>query len=131
DAVYRYDWAGRRATLRDSLVLAVKRRASGTRYPAGLALSADGKTLYVAENLADSLAVIDVATGQVNQRFPAGRYPYDVARAPDGRVYVSTWGGNTLSVLEPLDAGGAWLSAPEWIDVARHPSTLLFNADGS
>src|SRR5439155_104664 len=62
---------------------------------------------------------------------PAGRYPYDVERAHNGRVYVSTWGGNTLAVLEPLDAGGAWMSGPEWIDVARHPSTLLFNADGS
>ena len=48
DVVYRYDWANGRATLRDSLVLASKRRANGTRYPAGLAVSGDGRTLYVA-----------------------------------------------------------------------------------
>ena len=33
----------------------------GTRFPAGLAFSADGRKLYVAENIADSLAVVDVA----------------------------------------------------------------------
>ena len=35
----------------------------GTRYPAQLAFSPDGERLYVAENLADSLAVIDMASG--------------------------------------------------------------------
>ncbi len=128
DVVYRYDWTDGAARLRDSLVLAAKPdpRRSGTRYPAGVAVSPDGRTLYVAENLADSLAVLDVATGAVRQRLPAGRYPYAVVVAPppEGVVYVSAWGGNEVHVFRPAD--GRLAPAPS-IPVARHPSALLLN----
>jgi len=130
DVVYRYRWDAGRATLDDSLVLARKApRADGKRYPAGLALSPDGRMLYVAENLADSLAVVDIATRAVIQRVPAGRYPYDVVVDKAGSVYVSTWGGNTVAVYH--QAGNGWLDAGEWMDVARHPSALVLNADGT
>jgi YVTN family beta-propeller protein len=131
DVVYRYDWSGGRATLRDSLVLAVKvrRGTSGTRYPAGLALDRTGKTLYVAENLADSLAVVDVATGTINQRLPTGRYPYDVVVDSAGTVYVSAWGGNTVTSFKESATG--WLQMKTRMDVARHPSALLLNKKGT
>jgi YVTN family beta-propeller protein len=127
DVVYRYDWIGGRVRLRDSLVLAVKadRRRSGTRYPAGVAVSPDGRTLYAAENLADSLAVIDVASGTVKQRLAAGRYPYAVAVAPNGIVYVSAWGGDEVRVFRPSEEGR--LAPAPAIPVARHPSALLLN----
>src|SRR6185312_5116662 len=48
DVVYRYDWADGRATLRDSIRLDEKAVTHGYRYPAGLAVSADGALLYVA-----------------------------------------------------------------------------------
>src|SRR4029079_5338530 len=105
DVVYRYDWDPLGAHLRDSLVVAVKRRGNGTRYPAGLAVSPDGHTLYVAENIADSVAVIDVASGSVVQSFPTERYPYDVVTDASGTVYVSAWGGNTVSVFAPAGNG--------------------------
>jgi YVTN family beta-propeller protein len=129
DVVYRYDWANGRAALRDSLVLAVKRRprASGTRYPAGLALSPDGSRLYVAENLADSLAVIDVASGQVTQRYATDPYPYGVAVSASGDVFVSAWGGHTVSQFTP--AGSGFTSRK--ITVGRHPSALLLNRAGT
>jgi sugar lactone lactonase YvrE len=130
DVVYRYDWRYGTAALRDSLVLAVKRGlGSGTRYPAGLALSPDGTMLFVAENLADSLAVIDLASGRVVQRFATERYPYDVVVDARGTVYVSAWGGNTVSVFTP--ASGGTLSDAGRVNVARHPSALLLNADGT
>jgi len=128
DVVYRYAWAHGAATLRDSLVLAVRQpRKSGTRYPAGIGVSPDGRRLYVAENLADSLAVVDVATGRVLRRYPTERYPYGVAVAPDGTVFVSAWGGSTVSVFAPR-AGGV---APAGrIAAGRHPSSLLLGRDG-
>jgi YVTN family beta-propeller protein len=131
DVVYRYDWQNGRATLRDSIVLATKAspRASGTRYPAGLAVDPSGSTLYVAENLADSLAVVDLATGRVTQRLATERYPYDVVVDKNGTVYVSAWGGYTVSVLAKDGAG--WLRDDGRIAVARHPSALLLNGDGS
>jgi DNA-binding beta-propeller fold protein YncE len=130
DVVYRYDWASSRATLRDSLVLAAKAtRASGARYPGGLTASRDGRFLYVAENLGDSLAVIDLASGRVAQRLATQRYPYGVTESPDGHVYVSAWGGNTVSVFARDDNG--WLKEERRLTVARHPSAVLLNRDGS
>jgi YVTN family beta-propeller protein len=130
DVVYRYRYAQGRLALTDSLVLAAKAAGKpGTRYPAGLALSPDGRTLYVAENLGDSLAVVDVASGRVTARFPTERYPYGVAVAPDGTVYVSAWGGRSVHVFAPSAGGG--LAERARLAVARHPSALLLNRDGS
>ena len=80
------DGRGDSAVLADSIALGAAQRArrAGTRYPAQLAFSPDGRRLYVAENLADSLAVIDMASGAIVQRLMAGRYPYGVVVAPDG-----------------------------------------------
>ena len=129
DVVYRYDWRNGRATLRDSLILRLKPdpNRSGTSYPAGLAPSPDGRWLYVAENLADSLAVIELATGRVTLRLPAGRYPYDVIAAPDGQVYVSSWGGDEIWNYAPSIEGGLLLRRR--IEVARHPSAMLLHGD--
>ena len=130
DVVYRYDWAAGRATLADSIALAVKRpNRSGRSYPAGIALSRDGSRLYVAENLFDSLAVVDVASRRVVQRFGTERYPYGVAVAPDGRVFVSAWGGHTIAMFRP-NADGS-LEADGQLRVARHPSALALSNDGS
>ncbi|GAC1649399.1 MAG: alkaline phosphatase family protein [Gemmatimonadaceae bacterium] len=131
DAVYRYDWANRAATLRDSIRLVASSHPTtgGSRYPAGIALSPDGRTLYVAENLGDSLAVVDVARGIVTQRVAVGRYPYGVAVAIDGSVYVTGWGDRTVGTFAPR-AGGQLVSTGR-ISVSRHPSSIVMNADGS
>ena len=130
DVVYRYRWAGDSTTLADSIVLAPRQpNADGGRYPAGLALAADGATLYVAENLADSLAVVDLASGTVVQRHATGRYPYGVALAADGTVFVSNWGASTLSVFAPAGAGRLAPAAP--LAAGRHPSALLVNVRGT
>ena len=130
DLVYRYDWNAGRLALRDTLVVRARKtvRANGTAYPAGIATSRDGRLLYIAENLGDSLAVLDLTTGQVVQRLSAGRYPYGVAVGTDGAVYVSSWGTQAVHVFEPNDAN---LRPRTPIQVGRHPSTLLLNADGS
>ena len=129
DVIYEFSWEAARATLQDSIVLEARAKgSSGKRYPSGVAVSRDGRTLYAAENLSDSLAVIDIASKRVVQRFPAGRYPYAVAGAPNGTVYVSAWGGSAVSVF--TSAGGRLTPAGE-ITAPRHPSALLLNADGS
>lgn len=130
EAIYRYRWDGDSVRLRDSILVAP--RDSGkkaTHYPAGIALSRDGTLLYVAENLADSLAVVDLATGQVVQRLPTGAYPYAVVAARDGNVYVSNWGANTVSVFAPATVGRLGL-APG-LAVGRHPSAMLLSPRGT
>ncbi len=130
DVVYRYGWEGDSAVLTDSIVLARRApRADGTQYPAGLALSRDGSRLYVALNLADSLAVVDVASNTVIQRLATGRYPYGVAVGAEGQVYVSNWGASTLSVFTPASDGRLASARP--IAAGRHPSALIANAQGT
>src|SRR4029077_18776404 len=86
DVIYRYDWRDGRATLRDSIHLGDGSGGgrTGRRYPAGIALSRDGRRLFAAENLSASLAVIDLASGRVVQRLATERYPYDVVVDPGG-----------------------------------------------
>jgi YVTN family beta-propeller protein len=130
DVIYRFDWAGERATLADSISLAIKRKGDdGSKYPAGIGISPDGRTLYVAENLGDSLAVVDLTSHKVVQRFGTERYPYGVAVAPNGNVYVSAWGGSTVSVFNP--SGNGLLTDGSRISAGRHPSALTLNLSGS
>src|SRR5687768_5190820 len=45
DLIYRFDWRGGAPTLADSIALAVRQKGKhGTRYPAGIALSPDGRS---------------------------------------------------------------------------------------
>jgi len=60
--------------------------------PAGLALSHDGRRLYVVLNLSNRLAEIDTNTGEILRSWPAGVAPYGVVLA-GGKAYVSNWGG--------------------------------------
>jgi YVTN family beta-propeller protein len=130
DVVYRFGWVGDSAVLADSIVLASRApRADGTQYPAGLALAPDGSRLYVALNLADSLAVVDLTSNRVVQRLATGRYPYGVAVAAAGEVYVSNWGASTVSVFTPVAAGRLATATP--IAAGRHPSALAINGSGT
>jgi YVTN family beta-propeller protein len=129
DVVYRYAWDADSATLADSIALDAKGTVGkGTRYPSGLAMSPDGRRLYVAENLGDSLAVVDVASGQVVRRLATGLYPYGVVVAPSGRVFVSAWGGAWIATFVPQADD---LVAGSRIPVGRHPSAMALNARGT
>jgi YVTN family beta-propeller protein len=132
DAVYLYAWHADQphpAVLVDSIVLARSDSApQGSRYPAGIAVSRDGSLLYVAENLSDSLAIIDLGSRRVVQRVSTGPYPYGVVAARDGHVFVSNWGSGTVSVFR--STGDGQLVAEHPIDAGRHPSALLLSADG-
>src|SRR5262249_15896685 len=74
-------------------------------FTAGLTLSADGNTLYVADNLGGSLSVVDLAssqatTGGAATTFPVGAFPYTLLLSHDGQTaYVSHQGGQTVSLI--------------------------------
>jgi len=121
DVIYAYAW--RDGQLVDERTISIKSDA-GLRYPAGLAFSPDGKLLYVAENVADSLAVVDVEKGEVVQRLATEHYPYGIAVAPDGEVWVSAWGGWSVSAFRSHEGR---LVADGRLRVGRHPSALLLN----
>jgi YVTN family beta-propeller protein len=130
DVIYRYAWNGSAATIADSIPISVGESSRTiARFPAGIAVSADGRALYVAENLSDSLAVLDIASRRVVQRVSTGRYPYAIVVSQIGDVYVSAWGDNFVSAFR-RDSSGR-LVASGRIAAGRHPSALLLNAAGS
>jgi YVTN family beta-propeller protein len=67
-------------------------------YPGGMALSQDGKTLYVVMNRNNTLAEIDLATRMVVTEIAVGNVPYEVL-IKGGKAYVSNRGGR------PAEAG--------------------------
>ena len=95
-------------------------------FPAGLAVTPDGKRLYAAENLTHKLAVVDLTTQSVISKIPVGDYPYDCVISTDGsRAYVSNWGSRSLTVINT--------SSNQVIGEIRtgdHPNDLELTRDG-
>ena len=123
DALYRYRWNEGAAQLEATVPLAAF-ADKGTFYPAGIAVSPDGKRVYVAENLGDTLSVVDTATNAVVQRVQVDRYPYGVAVSGDGSVFVSSWGDDTVLRFAERDGG---LRRVARIVAGRHPSSMLLD----
>jgi YVTN family beta-propeller protein len=91
--------------------------------PSGLAVSADGKTLFACGNLSNRLLEIDIESGAVVRTFDVGIAPYDVVLA-SGKAYVSNWGGRRPM---PGDAVGP---AGQGTEVKVDPETRIA-AEGS
>jgi len=124
DAIYVYHWDGVRATADGTILLGGEPKRKGILYPAGFALSADGKRLFVAENLSDTLAVVDVKTRLVVQRVRTGLYPYTVVLTKRGDVVVSCWGEDSVDVFR---AGN--LRRRTIVAAGRHPSSMLLRGN--
>lgn len=60
--------------------------------PAGLAVSREGRRLYVALNVSNRLLELDAATGQRLRAWDVGVAPFDVV-VTRTKAYVSNWGG--------------------------------------
>src|SRR6266704_6844108 len=124
DILFFYAWKDGAATLENKFELAKAKTAdgTGTSYPAGLVFSPNGKFIYVVEDVGDRLAVVNAATGEIAQRFSNDHYPYAIALTAEGQVFVSAWGGSTVSQFRVLADGTlAYLGR---IEVGRHPSAL-------
>ena len=75
--------------------------------PSGLAISSDGKRLYVALNVSNRLLELELASGTPLRTFDVGNAPYAVVLADD-KAYVSNWGGRRIdaqSISGPIGIG--------------------------
>lgn len=106
-------------------------------FPAGLTVSPDNETLYVADHFGNALSIVDIASGdetrvKLSDRTcvigPAGDpsngrdclFPYGVQLSEDGsKAYVSNWGQRSVSVV---DTG--LRSLVRTIGVGTHPSAM-------
>jgi YVTN family beta-propeller protein len=68
----------------------------------GLALSPDGKELYVSLGRGEAVAVIDVATHKVEHLFDGvGARPWGIAVSADGKtIYTANGPSNDVSVVD-------------------------------
>jgi YVTN family beta-propeller protein len=110
-------------------------------YPTGLAISADGDTLYVANNIGDSLGIIGNLRGErsltrVDLRRAGSAqfmYPYGVAAPPAraaseaSKVYVSCWADASVAVVDARKPDKPISHIP----VERHPTAMILNAAGT
>jgi len=81
-----------------------EKQALGPRYktPLNLALSPDGRELYVACEASNTVIVVDVAAGRAVAEIETGGQPTDVTFSPDGsRAYVTHRLDDTLAVIDP------------------------------
>ncbi|PYQ47217.1 MAG: hypothetical protein DMF59_19450 [Acidobacteria bacterium] len=127
DVIYVYRWEGGRAAADGTIALRPPKKHSkdsAASYPAGLTFSPDGRFLYAAESLADTVAVIDVAKRAVVQHVVTDRYPYAVL-SDRNRIYVSCWGDSTIDAFTRSENG--LLSKRSRIAAGRHPSALLLS----
>ncbi len=97
-------------------------------FPAGLAISADGKRLFVAGQLGNTLSSIDVSSGQI-ETTAVGHRPVWVTLSKNGRTaYVSNQGADTVSVVDVSKAVPVTTGS---IKVGLHPNKSVLSANGS
>ena len=95
--------------------------------PAGLAVSADGRKLYVALNLSNRLAEIDTTTGKILRFWDVGVAPFGVALV-NGKAYVSNWGGRRPAVdSRTATAGHGTRVRVDERDIASEGSVSVIN----
>ena len=102
--------------------------------PAGLALSLDGRTLYVANANSDVVSFIDVTRGVVvealsvrpEEGLPFGSMPNGLAVAPDGKtLYVANAGNNAVGVVKLADDGARSAGVAGFIPTGWYPGALV------
>jgi YVTN family beta-propeller protein len=108
---------------------------------AGLAVSPDGKSVYVANSGSDTVSQYDVgASGALSPKrvdaVGTGDEPSGVAVTPDGRsVYVAnfgdpTSGGGSVSQYDVGSGGELSLKRPRSVSAGSHPVAVTVSSDG-
>ena len=69
--------------------------------PHGMAITPDGRTVFVAGDGSSSLSVIDAATDKVVKTVEVGKSPNGIALSPDGKLLlVTVYGEDRIDVLD-------------------------------
>ncbi len=95
--------------------------------PFGVAVSPDGKRVYVTDVDNDRVAVVDTVSGSVIDSIAVGDAPYGITVAADGRAYVVNSGDGTLSIFDTVTGG--LVTSP--IFVGNSPTHAAVNASGT
>ena len=103
--------------------------SKGVNYVQGLALSPDGRTLYVSRGYLGDVAAFDIASGRLLWRLEASGVRADhIALSPDGsRLFVSALTANEVQVIDTAThsfigsfATGDWAHVDEFTPDGRY-----------
>lgn len=130
------DQAGQRAFVTDSAASVVRVFDLETKaqiatiktgkFPHGLRLSPDNKTLYVANMQDNSVSIIDISQRKETGRITVGKAPVQVGFAPDGlTAFVSLSAENKLGVIDTASG-----KLRRKVAVGRLPIQMVATADG-
>ena len=95
----------------------------------GLAISADGKTLYTSHVFGHSVGRFDLTTGQFidELKLESGSHPYSILLDKiSNRIYISLWGASKVAVVD-----GSTFKQIATLETQEHPNELLINKSGS
>jgi YVTN family beta-propeller protein len=85
----------------DTVTLKQTRLLKGVSDPERVEISRDGHLLFLTNEDAARLSVLDVARGRVVARVAVGREPEGVRASPDGRwVLVTSESGNSVAIID-------------------------------
>ncbi len=96
-------------------------------FPAGLAMSGDGSTLYVAQFGDNALAAVDLASGAVTDSISVVSGPYALALVESRReLFITGFADHRVAVVD-LDA----FSVVDSIEVGGNPLAMAVTGDGA
>ena len=126
---YRFD--DQKGTLKQLHVISsLPADYKGTNFAAGLVLSEDGKNLYVANRLHNSIAQFSVGSGgelhSVAETWTRGDYPRSLTLSPDGRyLYAMNQRSDNVTRFS-VDKASGKLSFVEGYTPVGSPSQMVF-----
>ncbi|MCS6951911.1 MAG: bifunctional YncE family protein/alkaline phosphatase family protein [Bryobacterales bacterium] len=113
--------AGRLAWSR-TFPLVPRDRRTARDFAGDVAVSPDGRLLYVAELFQNTIAVLNPQTGMVVERFRTGRRPFRILFHPDGKsLFVTSWADGSLFHHE-AESG----RLIERLRLAAHPTDMIW-----
>ncbi len=104
-------------------------KPEGDRYlsPGDIAISPDGRHLYVVCERSDEVRVVNAQTGEVEKRIEVGHVPRGIALSPDSKlIYVANSWSDTISVI---DAGK--LEVTRQLPAGFEPTSVAADLSGS
>jgi len=108
---------------RQSVALTKQRYLS----PIEMAMSPDGRLLYVVCQDSDEVRVVDVASSKVIGTIPVGHMPRGVAQSPDGgQLYVTNAWSDTVSVIDTK-----LLKVVQTLPTGFEPSGVILDSSGT
>jgi DNA-binding beta-propeller fold protein YncE len=105
----------------------------GANYVQGLALSPDGRTLYVSRGFLGDVAAFDLASGRLLWRHEIGGFRADhLALSPDGaRLFVSALSENKVEVFDASGGEVGSFATGEWPHVLEFTPDRRYIVNGS